>query len=110
MGLVLLQFRDGFVGEGMPVAHGHYDAGIEGGSEFPFEGGGLLEGEIEDGGTAADFRIVVADMTGARLGDQASERAPGNGSEGEVDDIRVAEEVVEKGFDGVDGIGASELE
>jgi len=30
--------------------------------------------------------------------------------EREIDDIGIAEEVVEEGLDGVDGIGASELE
>ena len=59
VGLVLLQLRDGFAGEGMPVAHGDDDAGVEIGSQFAFERRGLSEGVFEDGRTAADFRVVM---------------------------------------------------
>ena len=68
-----------------------------------------MEGKFQDGRTASDFRIVVADVAGARLGDQARQGAAGDRGEREIDDIGVAEEVVEEGFDRVDGVGASEL-
>ncbi len=74
-----------------------------------FECCGLLEGEFEDGGTSADIRVVAADVAGTRLGDQAGKGAAGDGGEGEIDDIGVAEKVVEEGFDGIDGVGASQL-
>jgi hypothetical protein len=48
-------------------------------------------------------------MARTGLGDQTGERAAGNGGEGEIDDIGIAEEVVEEGLDCVDGIGSSEL-
>ena len=38
-----------------------------------------------------------------------SERLAGDAGEGEVNDIGVAEEIVEEGLDRVDGVGASEL-
>ncbi len=61
------------------------------GSQFAFERGGLSEGKFEDGRTAADFRIVMGHVACARLGDEMSEGTAGDGGEGEVNDIRVAE-------------------
>ena len=106
---MLLEFEDGFAGERMPVAHGHNDTRVESAAQFAFQRGGLPQGKFENRRAATDFRIMAAYVACARPGNQTRQGPPRDGGQGEIDDIRVAEEVVEKGLDGVDGIRATQL-
>ena len=86
------------------MAHGDHDAGVVVGAQDGFESGGLSHGVLEDGAFAADFIVVVLHFAGARGGDEFGERLAGDAGEGEVDDIGVAEEVIEEGLDTLRGI------
>ena len=50
---------------------------------------------------AADVIIVLADCGGPIAGDIARERAPGEPGAEEIDDVRIAKKIVEKGLDGI---------
>jgi hypothetical protein len=52
---------------------------------------------------------MAAHVTCPRTGDQTGQGPAGYGGEREVDNIRVAEQIVKEWFDGGDGIRASEL-
>jgi hypothetical protein len=69
---------------------------------FALEGFSLAPGELEDRRLAADFRVMMRDVLGAPRRDQFRQRLPGEAREGKVDDVGVAEQVVEERFDGVE--------
>ena len=106
---MLLEFEDGFAGERMPVAHGHNYTRVETAAQFAFQRRGLPQGKFENRRTAPDFRIVAAHVTCARPGNQPRQGPPRDGGQREIDNIRVAEEVVEKWLDGVHGIRTTQL-
>ena len=101
---------DGVFGERLPVAHGGDGDGIDVGLEGLDEADALAFGENADGRAAANHGVASGDGRRAFFGDVAGERAANEIERAEGDDVRVEEEIAEEGFDGVEGVGAAELE
>jgi hypothetical protein len=93
---VLLEFNERFTGERMPVAHRHYYPGIETGPELALQRSGLPLGMLENRRTSPDLGVMAAHVTCPRTSDQTRQGPAGYGGEREVDNIRVAEQVVKK--------------
>ena len=104
-----LHFLDCGVGERMPVAHRDGHASIVVAAQDPFERDGLAIREFQNRALAADFAVMMSDMFRAARSDQARERLPGDAREREVDNIRIAEKVVQEGLDRLDGIRPPQL-
>ena len=75
-----------------------------------FEGPGLAFGIAADGRASADHRIMVPHFVGTGAGDQFGEGLAADASKREINDIRVAEEIVKKRLDGFQCVGSAELE
>src|SRR5579859_2033611 len=93
----------------MPVAHGDEAAGVEIGCERGFESARLKFGEPTDRRLAADGVVMFANDSGAAMGDPPSERTARQPSAKKIDDVGIAEKIVEERFDGLRRIGAAEL-
>src|SRR5580658_3773525 len=94
----------------MPVPHGNDAAGGNMRFESDFEGAGLLFGQAANGRGAANFQVMLADYFGALGGNQLGDEFAGQEGAGEIDDVWVAEKIVEEWFDRGLAIGAAELE
>ena len=94
----------------MPVTHGDEAAGVEVARKGGFESARLKFGEPADGRLAADGVVMFANDSGAAMGDPPREGAAGQPAAEEVDDVGVAEKIVEERLDGLGRIGAAELE
>ena len=78
-------------------------------AQLGFERGRLPAGEFEDRGTATDLRVMVRHLFGARRRDQLRQRLAGDPGEGKIDDIRIAEKIVEKGLNRLERIRSPQL-
>src|SRR5579863_8296463 len=93
----------------MPVTHRYDGAGGNVRLESGFERAGLLFREAANGGTAADFHVVLADYFGARGGNEFGDGFAREEGAGKIDDVWIAEEVVEKRLDRGLTVRATEL-
>src|SRR5579863_6248117 len=87
---------DSFLCERMPVAHGDEAAGVEIGRERGFESARLKFGEPTDRRLAADSVVMFANDSGAAVGDPPGERTARQPSTEEIDDVGIAEKIVEE--------------
>ena len=95
-----IQRGDGFGSVGVPVAHGDEGASGNMGLESRFERAGLLFGEAANGRSATDFHVMLADDFRAGSGDQFSNGFARQEGAGEIDDVWIAEQIIEKWLDG----------
>src|SRR6266699_6132735 len=87
---------DGLLRERMPIAHGNEAARVEIGRERLFELARLELGEPADGRMAADGVVMFANNAGAAMGNPAREGAARQRGSQEVDDVGIAEKIVEE--------------
>ena len=80
------------------------------GLESRFEGAGLLFGEAANGRSATDFHVMLADDFRAGGGDQFGDGFAREEGAGEIDDVWIAEQIIEKWFDGGLAVWAAQLE
>jgi hypothetical protein len=100
---------DGVFGERLPVAHGGDSDGIDVGLEGFDEADALAFGENADGRAATNHGVASGDGRSAFFGDVAGEWPANEIERTEGDDVGVEEEIAEKRFDGIEGVGAAEL-
>src|ERR1700722_7668025 len=93
----------------MPVAHGDNGAGGNVRPQGVFQGARLLFGEAANGRATADFHVVQADDFGPHSENPFIVGFAGDEGSGEINDVWIAEEIVEKRFDRGLAIGAAEL-
>ena len=74
-----------------------------------FERRRLALGEFQDGALAADFGVVMRHVSGAPRSDQARQRLARDARERKVDNIRIAEQIVEERLDGFERIRPAQL-
>ena len=86
------------------------DAGVALLAERGFECARLSCGVVQDGALAADLGVMMRDMFGAAGRDQPGQRLPGDAGERKIDNVRIAEEIIEKGLDRLWRIRSAELE
>ena len=88
--------------ERMPIAHGHHHARYERLGKLGLERPRLPRRYLADRRLTADLLIVRAHFGGAAGRYEACQGFAGQAGKGEVDDVGVAKQVIEKGFDGVE--------
>jgi hypothetical protein len=93
----------------MPVTHGYENARLERIAQLAFEPAGLKFGQFAEGRPAANQGIVFLDSLGTPRRNKSSQRLAGQPSKREVDDIRIAEEVIEERLDRLKGVRAAQL-
>ena len=95
----------------MPVAHGHEATGIQAGlRQRCFQRSCLLLGEFPNWRAAPNDGVMMLHFLGARTGDELGQWLASDPSEGKVNNIWIAEKVVEKRFDCLQRFGSTELE
>lgn len=95
----------------MPIAHRDETTSVDSLCfKCSFKGASLAFSEPPYRRTAPDHGIVVFNFSGAGGGDQFGERTAPDAGEREVDDVRVAKQVIKKRLDGFQRVGSSELE
>ena len=109
VGSVLLHLVDRLFGEGVPVTHRDGDARVEVVAEFGLERRRLPPGVLEDRAAAADFRVVMRHVFGTGCGDQPRQGLAGDACKWEIDDVGIAEQVVQERLDIFQAIGPTEL-
>ncbi len=95
--------------ERLPVSHRHRHACIAALAQLGLQRGRLPDRMFQDRTLAADLRVVVRHVFGAGRGDQPRQRLAGNSREGKIDDVRIAEEIVQEGFDACQTVRTPQL-
>ena len=106
-----LHFLNRFVGERMPVAHRDGYAGIVIAAQDALRArppGDSVNSRI--GLLPPISRVMMGDVFRAAGSDQPGERLPGDARERKIDDVRIAEQVVQEGLDRLDRIRPAQLE
>ncbi len=97
--------------EWMPIAHRHETTSVDSLCfKRSFKGARLTFRKAPDGRAAPDYRIMVLDFFSAGGGDQLGERTAPDAGEREVNDVRVAKQVIKKRLDGFQRVGSAQLE
>src|SRR4249919_556145 len=90
-----LQLCYGFSSKGMPIAHRDKATSVDSLCfKHSFKGARLAFCEASNRRAAPDHRIVMLDFLGAGGSDQFGERTAPDAGEREVNDIRVAKQVI----------------
>ncbi len=94
----------------MPVAHGHKALCVDPlMAQFALQSAGLPLRMSPDGRASADGGVVMLHLAGARGRDQLGQGFPPDAGKREVNDVGVAEEVIQKRFDRFQRVGSTEL-
>jgi hypothetical protein len=101
---------DGGLGERVPVTHGDEAARIEIARERLFESARLKFREPADGRLATDGIVVFANDAGAATGDPARQGTSRKPTAEEINNVRIAEKIVEERLDRLGRVGPAELE
>jgi hypothetical protein len=94
----------------MPVTHGYENTRLERMAQLAFEPAGLKFRQFAEGRPAANLGIVFLDSPGTPRRNKSSQRLAGQPSKREVDDIGIAEEVIEERLDRLKGVRPAQLE
>src|SRR5579871_2166270 len=94
----------------MPVPHGHEAVSVDAFfSQGGFQRAGLAFSVRTDRGASADRGVMMLHFSRARGRDQLGERLTSDAGKREVDNVRVAEEVVKEWLDRFQRVGSAEL-
>src|ERR1700722_15021531 len=93
----------------VPVAHRHKGAHVQVRAQSGFERSPLLFGKTANRRTSANFSIVLPHHFGPARGNQLRESLAGEECARKVDNVRVAEKVIEERFDSSLRIGSAQL-
>ena len=105
-----LQLCDCLSRKRMPITHRHKAVRIDSlAPQFMFQGARLAFSIRTDGRSASNAGIVMLHLAGTRSGNQLSEGSTTDSGEREVDNIGVAEEVIEERLDRFQRVGSAEL-
>src|SRR3989475_9563773 len=94
----------------MPITHGDEAARVEIRREGLFQSAGLAFGKVADGRLAANGIVMFANDTRTAVGDPPREGTPRQPATEEIDDVGIAEKIVEERLDRFGRIGSAELE
>jgi hypothetical protein len=94
----------------MPVTHGNENARLESTAQLAFQPARLELCQLADRRLAANLRIVFLDSLRAPRRYKPSQRLASQSRKREVDDIRIAEEVVEERLYCLKGVRSTQLE
>ena len=109
LGRVAFQQADRFLGEWVPIPHRHHHPRVEFRPERRFQRCCLPRGVLQDRTPPADLRVVMLHVARPRGGDQLRQRLPRDPGEREIDDVRVAKQVVKERFDTLQRIRPAQL-
>src|SRR5581483_8784057 len=105
------QFRNRLARERMPVAHRDYAARVHARlAQLGFQRRRLLLGVPANGRSAADHFVMMRNFLRSRGRDQAREGPPPEAREGEINDVGIAEEVIEERLNRLERLRSAELE
>src|ERR1700721_2310672 len=93
----------------VPVAHRHKGAHVQVRAQSGFERSPLLFGKTANRRTSANFSVGRGNEFRPASGNQFRESLAGEECAGKVDNVRVAEKVIEERFDGSLRIGTAQL-
>src|SRR5215831_7125017 len=93
----------------MPVAHRHYHTRIESPAKFGLQSRGLTSCIFEDRAFSANADIMLRYVFGAPCRDETGQRLTRDPGTWEIDDVRVAKQVVQKRLNAFEGIRAAKL-
>src|SRR5205085_11168847 len=92
-----------------PRRHGDDHARIHLASKFLFQRYSLAAREFHYRRLAANVAVMVRHMLGPPRRDQSRQRLPCNLREREINDVRIAKQIVEKGLNGRERVGPAQL-
>src|SRR5260370_15488562 len=105
-----VDFRNSFLSQRVPVAHGDGHARVDRRAESSSERARLTFGQHTDGRMSADSIVVMRHVLGAPSGNPPGERLPNDSSERTKGaDGGVAKKIVKKWLDGLAGVRPAEL-
>src|SRR5579871_6551928 len=95
----------------MPVAHGYETVRVDTlAAQFNLESPSLLLGVATDRRASANRRVVMLDFAGPGRRDQLCKRFAADSRKWEVDDIRIAKQVVKKRLNRLQSVRPAKLE
>ena len=104
------QRRNRFLRARIPIAHGDDRASRHVAAQRSLHSLGLPLGKTANGRPSANFGIVLAHLLRARGGDQLRQRLAGQKRPGEINNVRIAEQVIEERLDGGLRVRTAQLE